>query len=75
MKENRISAVVLLIVLLAVLVVVISWGTSPTPLPPSPSEQRKELATLKEQIALLEQRVDWLVERQTAPHRQKELPF
>jgi hypothetical protein len=73
--RTRTSAIVLLILTTA-FVLYISWGTSqPTMPPPSSAEQQKEVAALKQQIAMLEERVNWLVERQTAPQRQKPSQF
>jgi hypothetical protein len=73
--ETRTWAVVLLI-LATGFVLYISWGTPQPSMPPSSSaEQQKEVAALKQQMAMLEERVNWLAERQMAPQRQKPTQF
>jgi hypothetical protein len=72
--EGRASTVALLIAAM-LFVLYLSWGTSQPTTPPPSAEQQKEVAALKQQIAALNGRVDWLEERFVEPRRDKESPF
>jgi hypothetical protein len=73
-RESTTSLVVLLIALATAFVLYISLATSPTTISPPSPEQQRDVAKLKKQLALLEERVDLLYERQAEPRRYRELP-
>lgn len=75
MKTETTTSVVVLFILATVFVLYISWEMSQPTMPPSPSaEPQREVTALKQQIAGLKERVDWLEERLAEPRTHRELP-
>ena len=70
--KNKISVVVLFIVLATVLIIYSSQGTSQTTPPLSSAGQQNEIAEMKEQIVALERRVNTLEERLADFHKYHE---
>ena len=75
MNEQNSRRAVVLIALSILFLLYISSGT-PKPTTPAPSpEQQKEVAEMRKQLAGLQEKVNWLEERLTEPHRQKPSQF
>jgi hypothetical protein len=72
-KESTTSVVALLVALVTLFLVYISSGTTQTTLPATPAEQ-EDVAEMKKQISVLEERVSFLLEKQTEPRIHKEFP-
>ena len=73
-KDSTHKAVVL--IALAILVLLyISSGTPQSTTPAPSTEQQKEVAELRKQLAGLQEKVNWLAERFTEPQRQKPTQF
>jgi len=73
-QSTSLIIVLLLIAFTAVFVSYMSAGNSSTAVQPSFAEQQTDVVKLKKEIALLEQRVNFLYEHKAEPRRYKELP-
>jgi len=75
MPQTKLLVIVLCIVLASVLALYMSTGTSQTDLTSASLMQQHEIAELKKQVAGLQEKLNWLEERFTEPHREKLTQF
>jgi hypothetical protein len=74
-RESTTSTVALVIALVTLFVVYISSGTTQTTVIPSAPDQEKEVSELKKHVALLEERINLLLEWHAQPRIHKETHF
>jgi uncharacterized protein YoxC len=74
-RESTTSAVALLVAFVTLLFVYVSSGPTQTNVSASTPEYQKDVAELKKQISLLEERVNMLLEWHAQPRIHKETQF